>query len=70
MFFHSLNLLNGYSSLGTVNTDLSRPYHKGVPLEKLFSTAKSVDYLMAIVDKLTLEDSGKFLAWDGNPIAF
>lgn len=59
-----------YIILGTVNTDLSRPYHKGVPPEKLFSTEKSVSCLLAIIDKLTVEDSGKVLAWDGSQIPF
>ncbi|KAK4002765.1 hypothetical protein OUZ56_004567 [Daphnia magna] len=55
---------------GTVDTDLSRPYHKGVPADKLFSTEKSVNYLMSIIDKLSVEDTGKCLAWDGNAIPF
>lgn len=61
-----------FSSLhtGTVDTDLSRPYHKGVPADKLFSTEKSVNYLMSIIDKLSVEDTGKCLAWDGNAIPF
>lgn len=61
---------NVYLSTGTVNTDLSRPYHKGVPADKLFSTEKSVNYLLAIIDKLNVKDSGKFIAWDGNEIPF
>ena len=55
---------------GTVNTDLSRPYHKNVPKDKLFSTEYSVSCLMGIVDKLSMEDTGKYMAWDGQEIAF
>ena len=55
---------------GTVNTDLSRPYHKGVPVGKLFSTEQSVNYLMNIIDNLTAEDTGKVFAWDGSVIPY
>ncbi|XP_060075503.1 C-signal-like [Ylistrum balloti] len=47
---------------GTVDTDLSRPYHKNVP--KLFTTEYSVDCLMDIVESLTISDTGKFLLYD------
>ncbi|GLD66442.1 uncharacterized protein AKAME5_001783400 [Lates japonicus] len=40
---------------GTVNTDLSRPYHRNVPKDKLFSTEHSVNCLMSIVDMLNIE---------------
>ncbi|XP_061180053.1 C-signal-like [Saccostrea echinata] len=47
---------------GTVNTDLSRPYHKNVP--NLFTTEYSVDCLLKVIDSLTVEDSGKFFTYD------
>jgi len=55
---------------GTVDTDLSRPYHKGVPEGKLFSTEHSVQYLMGIIDNLTIQDSGSYLMWDGSKLSF
>ncbi|XP_072025772.1 C-signal-like [Amphiura filiformis] len=55
---------------GTVNTDLSRPYHRNVPKDKLFTTEYSVECLMSIVDKLSMDDTGKYMAWDGQEIAF
>lgn len=55
---------------GTVNTDLSRPYHRNVPKEKLFSTLHSVECMMAVISKLTLMDSGKYFAFDGTEIPF
>ncbi|XP_071827551.1 C-signal-like [Apostichopus japonicus] len=55
---------------GTVNTDLSRPYHRNVPKEKLFSTLHSVECMMAVISKLTLMDSGKYFAFDGTKIPF
>uniref|UniRef100_A0A3B3ZFW6 Uncharacterized protein n=1 Tax=Periophthalmus magnuspinnatus TaxID=409849 RepID=A0A3B3ZFW6_9GOBI len=50
---------------GTVNTDLSRPYHKNVPKDKLFSTEHSVNCLMSIIDTLNISRTGKAYSWDG-----
>lgn len=43
---------------GTVDTDLSRPYHKGV--KTLFTISQSVDYMMGVIDSLSYADTGKF----------
>jgi NAD(P)-dependent dehydrogenase (short-subunit alcohol dehydrogenase family) len=53
---------------GTVDTDLSRPFQRNVPEGKLFSTEQAVGQLLAIIDGLTPEDSGRFFAWDGSEI--
>ncbi|KAK7496260.1 hypothetical protein BaRGS_00012425 [Batillaria attramentaria] len=53
---------------GTVDTDLSRPYHKNVP--NLFSVEDSVDSLMNVIDSLTVEDSGKFFTYDKTLMPF
>ncbi|KAI1894355.1 hypothetical protein AGOR_G00114960 [Albula goreensis] len=53
---------------GTVNTDLSRPYHKNVPQDKLFSTEHSVQCLMNIINGLSVEKTGKAFAWDGSEL--
>lgn len=50
---------------GTVNTDLSRPYHRNVPKDKLFDAEQSVTYLMSIIDALDMEKTGKAYSWDG-----
>ena len=55
---------------GTTDTDLSRPYHKGVPKDKLFSTAYSVSKMLETIDKAGMEDTGRFIAWDGSDIQF
>lgn len=55
---------------GTTDTDLSRPYHKGVPDGKLFSTQFTVSQLMGIIDDASLVDSGRYIAWDGTDITF
>lgn len=55
---------------GTVATDLSRPFQKGVPEGKLFSTDYSADSLLSVLDGLKPSDSGGFFAWDGERIEY
>eukprot|EP00899_Mesostigma_viride_P026164 jgi/Mesvir1/6732/Mv04437-RA.1 len=53
---------------GTVNTDLSRPFHKNYPPEKIFPVTRAVSQLMGLIDGLQPQDSGSFIAWDGQRI--
>ena len=53
---------------GTVNTNLSKPFHKFVPKDKLFSPQKTSSYLIDILRQQKPIDSGKFIAWDGKEI--
>ncbi|XP_053307119.1 C-factor-like [Spea bombifrons] len=53
---------------GTVDTDLSRPYHKNVPKEKLFTAEQSVNYLMHIIENLSIDKTGKFFSWNGTEL--
>ncbi|MEO0599874.1 MAG: SDR family oxidoreductase [Myxococcota bacterium] len=53
---------------GTVDTDLSHPFQRRVPVHKLFSTGRAADQLIDVIDGLTPEDTGSFRAWDGSPI--
>jgi NAD(P)-dependent dehydrogenase (short-subunit alcohol dehydrogenase family) len=53
---------------GTTDTDLSRPFQANVPPGKLFGTERTVQQLLAVVDRLTPADTGRFLAWDGSEI--
>lgn len=55
---------------GTVNTDLSRPYHQNVPEGKLFPAEYSVDMLMNIINGINMNQTGKYFAWDGSEIPF
>jgi len=55
---------------GTVDTELSRPYHKNVPEGKLFSVPYSVDSMMNVVENINIADSGKYMAWDGTDIPY
>ena len=53
---------------GTVDTDLSRPFHKFVPEHKLFSKEKSSQFLINIIKNQSPECTGKFIAWDSSEI--
>ncbi|XP_006664730.1 C-factor [Oryza brachyantha] len=53
---------------GTVDTDLSRPFQKNVPKDKLFTREFSVQKLLSIIDNVKKSDNGKFFAWDGQEI--
>ena len=53
---------------GTVATDLSAPFQRGVAPEKLLSPAACAAHLLAVIEGLASEDSGRFLAWDGTSI--
>eukprot|EP00088_Acartia_fossae_P027125 TRINITY_DN27888_c0_g1_i1.p1 TRINITY_DN27888_c0_g1~~TRINITY_DN27888_c0_g1_i1.p1 ORF type:complete len:107 (+),score=8.78 TRINITY_DN27888_c0_g1_i1:390-710(+) len=55
---------------GTVDTDLSRPYHRGVPPGKLFTVEYSISKMLETVDNATIEDTGRYVAWDGQDIPF
>ncbi len=53
---------------GTVDTNLSAPFQRGVPAEKLFSPMTSAGHLLKVIDALKPADSGKVFAWDGSEI--
>ncbi|MCU0524380.1 MAG: SDR family NAD(P)-dependent oxidoreductase [Elainella sp. Prado103] len=51
---------------GTTDTQLSRPFQRNVPPEKLFSPQRTVSQLLSILENLQPEDSGSFFSWDGS----
>jgi NAD(P)-dependent dehydrogenase (short-subunit alcohol dehydrogenase family) len=53
---------------GTVDTQLSRPYHSSVPEEQIFSTETSAKKLLTVIDNLEPDDSGQFFDYAGEPI--
>lgn len=50
---------------GTTDTQLSQPFQRNVPPEKLFSIDRTVDQLVTVMNSLTINDSGEFFSWDG-----
>ena len=55
---------------GTVDTPLSKPFQKGVPAGALFAPVDAATQLLALIDRLGPQDTGRFLAWDGKDIPF
>ena len=45
-------------------------YMQNVKPEKLFTKERAIKQLLDIIDKTSMEDNGKFLAWDGQEIPF
>ena len=54
---------------GTVATDLSAPFQKGVTPDRLFTPDQAAEQLMTVLERLTPSDSGGVFAWDGARIA-
>jgi NAD(P)-dependent dehydrogenase (short-subunit alcohol dehydrogenase family) len=50
---------------GTTDTPLSAPFQRNVSADQLFSPAQTAAYLLAVIDQLTPQVSGKFWSWDG-----
>lgn len=55
---------------GTVDTGLSKPFSGNVPDGKLFTPAQSAGYLLDVIGSVTPDDTGRVLAWDGEPIEY
>jgi NAD(P)-dependent dehydrogenase (short-subunit alcohol dehydrogenase family) len=53
---------------GTVDTELSRPFQRGVPADRLQTPAQAAARLLDVVDSLGPEDSGSFLDAHRQPI--
>jgi NAD(P)-dependent dehydrogenase (short-subunit alcohol dehydrogenase family) len=53
---------------GTTDTQLSRPFQRNVPPEKLFTVDRTVQQLLTVLDNLQEKDSGEFFSWDGSQI--
>lgn len=51
---------------GTTDTNLSQPFQRNVPPEKLFPVERTVKQLLDVIAKLTPADSGEFFSWDGS----
>lgn len=55
---------------GTVDTGLSAPFRRGVAQGKLFTPAYAARHLLAVLDGLGPDDTGKVFAWDGAQVPF
>ncbi|MBT66945.1 MAG: short-chain dehydrogenase [Synechococcus sp. NP17] len=53
---------------GTTDTPLSKPFQSFVPPDRLFTPQKAAKLLLEVLFKQTANDTGRFLAWDGQEI--
>lgn len=53
---------------GTVKSNLSKPFQKNVNSNNLFSPDYSAKKLIDVINNLSIEDTGKLFAWDGEEI--
>jgi NAD(P)-dependent dehydrogenase (short-subunit alcohol dehydrogenase family) len=53
---------------GTNATALSAPFQKGVPEDKLFNPQRGAQQLLAIIDRLSPAQTGRFWSWDGSEL--
>ena len=51
---------------GTTDTNLSQPFQRNIPPEKLFPVERTVKQLLNVIANLKAEDSGEFFSWDGS----
>jgi NAD(P)-dependent dehydrogenase (short-subunit alcohol dehydrogenase family) len=51
---------------GTTDTQLSRPFQRNIPPEKLFTVERTVRQLLTVLDQLQEGDSGEFFSWNGD----
>lgn len=55
---------------GTTDTELSKPFQANVLPEKLFSPMKTAGLLLDVIETLEPNDSGRFIAYDGQDIVW
>lgn len=55
---------------GTVESDLSAPFKKGVKPEKLFTPEFSANKLLTVIDSINEESNGKIFDWAGEEIPY
>ncbi|KAL4856211.1 putative oxidoreductase [Chlorella vulgaris] len=53
---------------GTVDTDLSKPFQRNVPPEKLFTRERAVRQLLDITDRTSMQDTGRLYDWKGDVV--
>jgi len=51
---------------GTTDTQLSEPFQRSVPPEKLFPVERTVGQLVDVLQGVTPTDTGAFYSWDGS----
>lgn len=55
---------------GTVDSALSKPYQRNVPVKQLFEPTRAAKQLLEVIDGLNPQDSGSCFDWQGQRIPF
>ena len=55
---------------GTVDSELSRPFQRGVSAQQLFTPDYAARCLLDVLSTATADNTGRFIAWDGNEITW
>jgi len=55
---------------GATESELSRPFRRGLPVGRPFSAALTAARMIQIMASLSEEQSGHLLHWDGHPLPF
>jgi NAD(P)-dependent dehydrogenase (short-subunit alcohol dehydrogenase family) len=53
---------------GTVQTGLSQPYTPANYKKRVLTPTQSAEAMLSVLESLTVEQTGSFYAWDGEPI--
>jgi NAD(P)-dependent dehydrogenase (short-subunit alcohol dehydrogenase family) len=55
---------------GTVDSPLSRPFHKGMAEQQVMTPERSARCLVDVIERLRVEDSGRFVDWKGEILPY
>lgn len=55
---------------GTTDSELSKPFHKNIAPERLYSAEQTAERLMQVMNSFGQAEHGKLLNWDGSIIAY
>lgn len=53
---------------GTTDTQLSMPFQRNIPAQRLYSPKQTAQRLTALMAQLSVHQHGKLLFWDGSPL--
>jgi NAD(P)-dependent dehydrogenase (short-subunit alcohol dehydrogenase family) len=55
---------------GTTDSELSKPFHKNISPDRLYSAEQTATRLIDVMDQFGQAEQGKLLNWDGTVIAY
>ncbi|HET8817895.1 MAG TPA: SDR family NAD(P)-dependent oxidoreductase [Pseudidiomarina sp.] len=55
---------------GTTDTDLSKPFQRRLPADKLYTPEQSAERIWSVIDHLSPEQSGQLFHWNGEQLPY